>query len=132
MLANSSTPFVDVGHILKAKYFTSTSFLEASMGCSSFFILPSVWNACSLLEEELRWRVGNELKIKIVDKWLSRRKSFKISFANCTIGENTKVADLLDWGSRRCRVEMLKGRISMMILRLLKVFPSVYTLETTN
>lgn len=51
-----------LGHVLKAKYFTNSDFLESSLGYACSFSWKSIWSSKALVKEGLLWRVRNRKK----------------------------------------------------------------------
>ena len=46
-------------HVFHAKYFTSWSFLDAQIGKRLSYAWRSIMAAKSVVEEEIRWSIGN-------------------------------------------------------------------------
>ena len=65
--------------VLKAKYFKSTSFLEAQVGNGPSYTWRSLMEAKSVVERGMRWNIGNGRSIDIWrDRWLPTPNSFKV------------------------------------------------------
>ena len=65
-----------VYRVLKAKYFPTCEFIEASMENNPSYAWRSIMAAQSVVREGIKWRVGNGRNIQIWgDKWLPDRKS---------------------------------------------------------
>ena len=65
--------------VLKAKYFKSTSFLEAQLGNSTSYTWRSLMEPKSIVERGIRWSIGNGRSINVWrDRWLPTPKSFKV------------------------------------------------------
>jgi hypothetical protein len=72
--------------ILKAKYFTHSSFREAQLGSK-----PSYAWTRELLFEGLLWRVGDGRSIKIWDEnWLPTPSTYEIQSIPRGLNENTQ------------------------------------------
>ncbi|XP_010666976.2 uncharacterized protein LOC104884079 [Beta vulgaris subsp. vulgaris] len=54
-----------LSRVLKAKYYPSCEFLDASLGYSCSYSWRSIWSAKALVKEGLVWRVGNGQSINI-------------------------------------------------------------------
>lgn len=93
------------------------------MGRSPSFLWRSFYNARSLLETGLRWRIGNGVKVRIGDKWLPKPGTFKLSLPHCTLDTNSRVADLIDRTAGRWKVEVLRGKVANDDLDLIKTIP---------
>ncbi|XP_059639319.1 uncharacterized protein LOC132281652 [Cornus florida] len=82
-------------HLLKAKYFPSYSFLEASLGSNPSWGWQSIWFTQELFRKGLMWSVGNGQSIDIWnDRWIpgfSKTHPFQPAGAYLF-----KVADLID------------------------------------
>jgi hypothetical protein len=52
-----------IARIMKAKYFSDCSILEATKGKKPFFAWRSVQSICEIIRESLVWRVGNGTNI---------------------------------------------------------------------
>lgn len=64
-------PFSLVNRLIKAKYFPSSTFLDATLGSSPPFIWKSIWSARRLLEMGLRWNIGTGFGVRIwEDRWI--------------------------------------------------------------
>jgi hypothetical protein len=83
--------------ILKEKYFPQASFLNAQLGRRPSYIWRSFWNARSLLEEGLSWRVGNGKRIGIwTDKWVLAAPGGYLQSPEGVLARNAKVCELLN------------------------------------
>ena len=51
--------------VLKARYFTNSSFLEAQVGKNSSYTWRSLMAAQEVLQRSLKWNIGNGRKTKI-------------------------------------------------------------------
>ena len=51
--------------VLKAKYFKSTSFLEAQLGPSPLYTWRSLMEAKDIVEREMRWNIGNGRNVNV-------------------------------------------------------------------
>jgi hypothetical protein len=65
-----------VAQIIKAKYYDHESFWDAKIGSRPSYAWRSLLSAKELLHEEMIWRIGNGLSVKIWgDRWISRPSS---------------------------------------------------------
>ncbi|XP_042944604.1 uncharacterized mitochondrial protein AtMg00310-like [Carya illinoinensis] len=82
--------------VFKKKYFRHTSFMEAKLGSQPSLIWRSVWLARGLLQEGLRWKVGDGSKIKIWgDKWLSTPTSYAVQSPVSGLQGEARVEELI-------------------------------------
>ncbi|XP_074351404.1 putative mitochondrial protein AtMg00310 [Apium graveolens] len=66
-----TNPSTLVARLYKAKYYATSDFLQAKLGHNPSFIWWIILEAKNLLLDGVRWRVGNEKSIKILDQpWL--------------------------------------------------------------
>jgi hypothetical protein len=73
-----------VARLMKAKYYSETSILEAKIGQRPSFVWRSILSSCDLLREGLVWRVGNGSNIRIwKDKWLPNTDNPRIISPLC-------------------------------------------------
>ena len=83
--------------VLKAKYFKSTSFLEAHLGSSSLYTWRSLMEAKDIVERGLRWNIGNGRKVNVwKDRWLPTPDSFKVVSPKSQGAMVERVEHLLD------------------------------------
>lgn len=83
--------------VMREKYFPDSNFLKANLGKRPSFAWRSIWQAKSLLEEGIIWRVGNGSKIKIwEDKWIPSTFSHRIQDPVRVLNREAKVADIIN------------------------------------
>jgi len=83
--------------ILKAKYYPTSSFLEAQVGSRASFIWRSICTARELLSHGLLWRVGNGQSINVwTDRWIPRPITYSIQSPLRILGQQAVVEDLID------------------------------------
>jgi hypothetical protein len=86
-----------VAKVLCEKYFPGKLFLESSLGRQPSFAWQSIWNAKSLLQEGLLWKVGNGEKINIWEnKWLPSHHTNLIQVPHNLFGREAWVSHLID------------------------------------
>jgi hypothetical protein len=74
-----SQPKSLVAKIMRAKYFSGSSIVEAKLGPRPSFAWRSIFSSCDLLWEGLVCRVGNDKKIQIwKDRWLPSPSTFRV------------------------------------------------------
>ncbi|XP_042987456.1 uncharacterized protein LOC122315549 [Carya illinoinensis] len=97
-----------VPKIFKEKYYRSCSLLEAKLGHRPSYIWRSVWGALELLQEGLRWRVGNGRSIRIWrHKWLPTPSSFCVQAPISALDARARVSELISNGE--WDVELIKS-----------------------
>ncbi|KAF7137486.1 hypothetical protein RHSIM_Rhsim07G0171000 [Rhododendron simsii] len=84
-----------IQHVLKAKYFPSSSFVEASAGSNPSWTWQSILEGRRVLVEGIRWRIGNGRRVGCdQDPWIPRPNGF--CPINATEGRGMRVYDLID------------------------------------
>lgn len=83
-----------IAHILKAKYFSNSDFLNARLGSNPSLIWRSIWSSRRLVEMGLSWRVGSRRMIDVwEDCWL--QGSFPNRVVSPRVPQVSKVSDLM-------------------------------------
>ncbi|KAL4335266.1 hypothetical protein GQ457_07G037440 [Hibiscus cannabinus] len=96
-----------VARLLRAKYYSASTFLQARLGSNPSLTWRSIWSARGLLELGLRWQVGAGFSISIWnDFWLPAKVPKLISTAEVT-GLHT-VSDLIDQESREWKTTLVQ------------------------
>ena len=68
-----------IHRVLKAKYFPQSSFMDAGIPRHSSYTWRSIANSRHVLEDGLRWRIGDGSMVKIwQDKWLPIPTTYKV------------------------------------------------------
>jgi ribonuclease HI len=89
-----------VAQIMQAKYYPTTSALEANMGRRISFAWRSILSSRELVKEGLVWRVGNGRKVRIwEDRWLPS-PAFKILTTPSILNPTATVDQLIDREAR--------------------------------
>jgi hypothetical protein len=89
------------GQILKAKYFPRVDFLGASLGRRPSFAWRSIMSSKDLIQEGMKWRIGNGNLVKIWgDKWLPTPTTYKVQSPITILPEEAVVRTLIDDESR--------------------------------
>ena len=115
--------------VLKAKYYPSTSFLNAKLGHNPSFTWRSFWNSREVLQLGLQWRVGDGKHISIWDDWwIPTKQPHLISppVMSVNIGEYRKVADLMEIQPRRWKIEVLNQLFSEYVTKKIMSIPLSY------
>ncbi|XP_028125122.1 uncharacterized protein LOC114322024 [Camellia sinensis] len=87
--------------LMQAKYYPSSTFLEAELGCNPSFTWQSIFNSRPLLMAGLRWRIGDGHTVKIWgDRRLPRGYSF-LPISPHSLPNVTRVSFLID-SDRKC------------------------------
>ena len=90
--------------VLKAKYFPTCDFINASIGNNPSYTWRSLISTQSLVLEGLQWRLGNGASIRVwQDKWLPRGSTYSVISPRLFLNIDKRVADLID--SNTAKVE---------------------------
>ena len=94
---------LQVGHdslvyrVLKARYFLRCDFIHASMGNNPSYTRWSLMPTQNLVEEGLRWRVGNGASIHVwEDRWLPVPSTYKVTSPRMFLQADTRVQELIN------------------------------------
>ena len=92
-------PSALVSKVFRAKYYPTSSFMEAKIGNNGSYVWRSlVWGG-ELLKKGVRWRVGNGEKIRVFNsKWIRRPSLFKPITPKPVDRDNWKVSDFISNG----------------------------------
>jgi hypothetical protein len=83
--------------LLKAKYFSNSTFMEVPIGARVSFVWRSICNAKELLSQGLLWGVGDGHSIKIYgDRWLPTPITHLVQSPTNLLGQTAMVSDLID------------------------------------
>jgi hypothetical protein len=85
---------------MQEKYYPGVNFLGSVLGKRPSYAWRSIWQAKSLIEEGVVWKVGNGLRINLwEDKWIPSTFSHKIQDPIRVLSKEAKVADIIDLDS---------------------------------
>ena len=94
--------------VLKAKYFPTCDFIHASIGNNPSYTWRSLISTQSLVNEGLRWRVGNGANIKVwQENWLPWGLTYRVTSPRLFLSLDTRVADLIDSNTAKWKNEVL-------------------------
>ena len=97
-----------VYRVLKAKYFPTCDFINASIRNNPSYTWRSLISAQSLVLEGLRRRVGNGANIRVwPDKWLPRGSTYCVISPRLFLNIDTRVADLIDSNTTTWKNEVI-------------------------
>ncbi|XP_016458490.2 uncharacterized protein LOC107782157 [Nicotiana tabacum] len=83
--------------VLKSKYFSHSTFLDASTSSTGSWIWRSILWGRDLLVTGLRWRISNGKNINVwTDPWIPRKNGFTPKSIQMQNNLDLKVADLID------------------------------------
>ncbi|KAI5324876.1 hypothetical protein L3X38_033949 [Prunus dulcis] len=103
-------PHALVSQVLEAKYFPNRSFLHSDFGSSPSYIWQSILWGSDLLQQGIRWRVGDGRDIFVYfDKWLPTPTTFR-TISPPSFPLNTRVSELISggfWDIQRIRAHFL-------------------------
>ena len=118
-----------VYRVLKAKYFPTCDLIHASIGNNPSYTWRSLISAQSLVNEGLRWRVGNGANIKVwQDKWLPWGLTYRVTSPRLFMSLDTKVADLIDSHTVKWKNDVLDCLFLPFEANLIKSIPLSVTL----
>ena len=87
------TPESLIAKIMKAKYFSDCSVLEAPLGTKPSFPWRSIHSSMDLFQEGLVWRVGNGKTIRIwKDRWLNTPTTYRVQSPPKILADNATVS----------------------------------------
>jgi hypothetical protein len=70
------------GQILKAKYFSRSSFLKAELGGRPSYAWRNIISSSDLINEDFVWRLGNGSDVRIWgDKWFPQPTTYIVQFS---------------------------------------------------
>lgn len=94
--------------ILKEKYFKLGTILDAKPKSDSSFMWKSILGTKLLVENWLRWQVGNGTKIKIwEDKWINSPSSFQIQTPINRLPSDARVKKLMVEEGRKWNTRLI-------------------------
>lgn len=86
-----------VGSIIKAKYFSNRTLLEAKFGSRPSYAHRSLLAARELLMDGLIWRIGDGASVRIWgDKWIRGPTSYSIQSPCRILAEDATLDELVD------------------------------------
>ncbi|CAL1404049.1 unnamed protein product [Linum trigynum] len=130
-----------VARILQAKYYKKTTILEAAVGHHPSYIWRSLMSAQELLNEGIRWRIGNGASVQIWgDKWLPESTPAFVTSAPMGLPVDAKVRDLISpeldqWDEtvvEACFPTEIASRIKQIPLRGLDEVDKQIWMDTPN
>ncbi|KAK9266575.1 hypothetical protein L1049_021625 [Liquidambar formosana] len=99
-----------VARIFRARYYPSSTFLEARLGYNPSYVWRSIWEARSVVDRGTRWRIGDGKSVRIWgDKWLPTPPSFQITSSRGDWNRDTRVIELIDSSTRRWRANLISA-----------------------
>jgi hypothetical protein len=86
-----------VASIMKAKYFSNCSIMEASMGSQPSLVWRSILASKELVEDGVVWRIGAGRSVKIWgDKWLPMTETSRVYSPKAIQLQDMTVGDLIN------------------------------------
>ncbi|XP_059451233.1 uncharacterized protein LOC132182041 [Corylus avellana] len=117
-----------VAQVMKGKYYSDTSVLEAIVGRRPSFAWHSIHSSCALLQEGSMWRVGNGSTIRIwKDLWLPINSTGRMSSPPAILHPNATVSELLDGESKWWNYQLLASIFAPEVVQLILKIPSSCT-----
>ncbi|XP_075655168.1 uncharacterized protein LOC142625382 [Castanea sativa] len=97
-----------VHRVLKAKYFPTCEFIEASMGSNPSYSWRNIMAAQAVVRDGIKWRVGNGRNIRIwVDRWLPSGPTHRVASPRLFLHPDTLVGELIDQENARWKSDVL-------------------------
>ncbi|KAM1949581.1 hypothetical protein ACFX15_009620 [Malus domestica] len=119
-----SNPQSLVATVLKAKYFPTSSFMEAPLKPGASYVWKSIYTARNVLSLGLRWQVGTGHSIRIwEDPWIPiplRFRPYSPKPVGCTL---TMVNELIDHVAKCWKIDVLQSLFSAEEVNLIRKIP---------
>jgi hypothetical protein len=113
-----------IGKIMKAKYYSDCTVLEAPLGSKPSFAWRSIQGSCDLLREGLVWRVGNGKSIRIwKDRWISSPTTYRVQSPPRVLDETATVSSLIDTNTKWWNYALLEQIFSREDLQAIQSIP---------
>jgi ribonuclease HI len=114
--------------ILKAKYYSQHSLMEAKLGSKPSFAWRSIFGARDLIEAGTIWRIGNGQDVNIWGvAWIPLQSTFKIQSPPKLLNPNGKVHELVDWENFRWKQNLLEELFSTEEVAAINSIPVSHT-----
>ena len=95
--------------VLKAKYFSDSSFMEAQLGKKPSYIWRSIMAAKNIIKEDSRWVVGDGKSIELWDaRWLPSIASGKVMTTRTGSGHGERVSSLISHEREEWRTTLVQ------------------------
>lgn len=83
--------------IMKAKYYSNCSVLDAQAGLKSSYAWKGIQSLCKPVKEGLIWRVGNGEKVQVWgSKWVPSPTTYAVETPRKIIAPDSTVSELID------------------------------------
>ena len=83
--------------LLKARYFPTTSFLDADLGSRLSYVWRRIWGVREVVTQGSRWLIGNGKDVNFwQDRWILRPVTFKLITTKPPDTQLFHVSDLID------------------------------------
>ncbi|KAL0320278.1 UNVERIFIED_CONTAM: putative mitochondrial protein [Sesamum radiatum] len=97
-----------LSRVLKAKYFSTTTFGEAQLGSQPSLTLRSIIGAWDLLLSGCCWKIRSGTSVRVWgDNWLPKPPSFRVNASPWLLDSETRVSVLIDEASRSWKMELV-------------------------
>jgi hypothetical protein len=97
-----------VSQIFREKYYPNASFQTSNLGRRPSYAWRSIWASRKLLQEGMRWRVGDGKSIRIwQDRWLPSPTTYAVQSPVTVLGGNARVSSLIDEDSKWWNKELV-------------------------
>ncbi|KAL0364035.1 UNVERIFIED_CONTAM: putative ribonuclease H protein [Sesamum angustifolium] len=97
-----------LSRILKARYFSRGEFFDAKVGCNASYTWRNILDAQPILEDGIRWHIGDGRSVQVWDdKWITRPTTFQSITPKNGLCPGLRVADLIDEATRSWKTEQI-------------------------
>lgn len=98
-----------VAKIFKENYYPNCTFMDTSIGKKLSYAWRSIWNAKSLLQEGLVWRVGDGQSISIwKGRWIPTETTHAIQSLVRLLEGKAKVSELIDFDTNWWNIPLVE------------------------
>jgi hypothetical protein len=98
-----------IASIMKAKYYSESSILEAGVGHVPSFAWRSIYSSRDIVKEGLVWHVGNGSSVQIwKDRWFPKQPMFQILSPSRVLNPDAKVCELIGENTKWWNTQLLE------------------------
>jgi hypothetical protein len=110
-----------LANIMKAKYYSGGSILEARMGHHPSFAWRSIHSSSDIVKEDLVWHVGNGSLVRIwKDRWFPQQPTFCILSPS---NPDAKVCELIDENRKWWNHQLLESLFTKEEIKMIQTIP---------
>lgn len=98
--------------VFKIKYFANMSFLDAQLGKQPCFAWRSVMAAKGIMNQGVRWKIGNGKSVcSWDDKWLLTPSTFKVISPKMYMGNGELVSNLINHDLCSSKTQLIRDTL---------------------